>query len=63
MRYSTIGTIVFISAAIVALLGAYLAHTVLRMPPLAVRDDALGMAACLIALIGGVGLFVQWRSK
>jgi Kef-type K+ transport system membrane component KefB len=62
MRYSTLGSIVFISAAIVALLGAYLAHTILRIPPLAVREDALGIAACLIAFIG-VGLFMQRRGK
>jgi hypothetical protein len=62
MRYATLGSIVFVSASLVALLGAYLAHTVLRMPPFAVRDDALGMVACLIALIGA-GLFVQWHGK
>jgi hypothetical protein len=62
MRYSTLGSIVFVSAALVALLGAYLAHTVLRMPPFAVRDDALGMAGCLIVLIGA-GFFLPWRGK
>jgi hypothetical protein len=62
MRYSTLGSLVFASAAVVALLGAYLAHTVLRMPPFAVRDDALGMAGCLIALIGA-GFFLQRRGK
>jgi hypothetical protein len=49
------------SAPIAALMAAVLAHG-LRIPPFAVRDDSLGMAACLIAFLGA-GLFVQWRDK
>jgi hypothetical protein len=58
MRHSTLGSIAFISAALVAPVAAYLPHTVFRMPPFAVRDDALGMAACLLAFVGA-GLFMQ----
>jgi hypothetical protein len=62
MRYSTLGSIAFISAVAVALLIAFLAHNVLQMPPYAIRNNALGMAACLVGFIGA-GLFMQWRGK
>jgi hypothetical protein len=52
----------FIGAGIVALGAAYLAHTVLGMPRVAIRYDALGMAACLSAFIGA-GIFAQRRDK
>jgi hypothetical protein len=58
MRYSTLGSIAFISAVAVALMIAFLAHTVLGMPRSAIRIDALGMAACLTVFIGA-GLFMQ----
>ena len=62
MRYSTLGSIAFISAVAVALMVAFLAHTVLGIPPSAIRIDALGTAACLTAFIGA-GLFMQRRGK
>lgn len=51
-----------VMAGATALAAAYLAHTVLGMPRAAIRYDALGMAACLIAFIG-VGLFAQRWNK
>src|SRR5260370_23613964 len=54
------GSSAFVGAAIVALAAAYLAHTVFGIPRYAIRDDALGMAACLVAFIGA-GVFVQRR--
>ena len=49
-------------AGVTALAGAYLAHTVFGISPSAIRYDALGMAACLIAFIGA-GMFAQRRDK
>jgi hypothetical protein len=60
MKYS-IRTIAAVSAPVVALIAAVAAHA-LRMPPFAVRDDSIGLAACLTAFVGA-GLFVQWRDK
>jgi hypothetical protein len=61
MKYS-IRTIAALSAApIVAIIAAVLAHAV-RIPPFAVRDDSMGLAACLAAFVGA-GLLVQWRDK
>jgi hypothetical protein len=51
-----------VMAGATALAAAYLAHTVLGMPRAAIRYDALGMAACLIAFIG-IGLFAQRWDK
>ena len=48
-------------AGVTALAGAYLAHTVFGIPS-AIRYDALGTAACLIAFIGA-GMFAQRRDK
>ena len=59
MKYS-VRTITFIgSAPLVALMAAFLTHA-LRIPPFAVRDDSLGIAACLTAFVGAA-LFAQWR--
>ena len=52
----------FVGAGVVALGAAYLAHTVLGIPPTAIRHDSLGMAACLCAFIGA-GIFAQRRDK
>jgi hypothetical protein len=49
-------------AGATALAAAYLAHTVLGMPPSAIRYDALGMAACVTAFIGA-GLLARRRDK
>jgi len=49
-------------AGVTALAGAYLAHTVFGISPSAIRYDALGMAACLIAFLGA-GMFAQRRDK
>ena len=62
MKYLTFRNTAFVSAGIVALLVAYVAHTVLGMPRYAIRIDALGMAACLMAFIA-TDLFMKWRSK
>ena len=56
------GSSAFFGAAIVALAAAYLVHTVFGIPRYAIRDDALGMAACLVAFIGA-GVFVQRRGR
>jgi hypothetical protein len=61
MKYSARTIIALGAAPIVALVAAVLAHAV-RMPPFAVRDDSLGVAACLTAFVAS-GLFVQWRDK
>ena len=59
MKYS-VRTVAFIGTApIAALMAALLTHA-LRIPPFAVRDDSLGVAACLTAFIGAA-LFAQWR--
>jgi hypothetical protein len=58
MKNLGLGSSALVGAAIVALAAAYLAHTVFGIPRHAIRDDALGMAACLVAFIGA-GLFVQ----
>ncbi len=52
----------FIGAGVVALGAAYLAHTVLGIPRMAIRYDSLGMAACLSAFIVA-GMFAQRRDK
>ena len=62
MKYLTVRSLAFISAAIAAFIVAYLAHTVLGMPRSAIRIDALGMAACLTAFIGAV-VFAERRDK
>lgn len=49
-------------AGVVALSIAHLAHTVLGVPSAAIRNDALGTAACLTAFIGA-GLLARKRSK
>jgi hypothetical protein len=62
MKNLALGSFAFVGAGITALAAAYLAHTVLGIPRYAIRDDALGMAACLIAFIGA-GLFAQRRGR
>jgi hypothetical protein len=61
MKYSARTIVAIGTAPMVALVAAVLAHVV-RMPPFAVRDDSLGVAACLAAFVAA-GLFVQWRDK
>jgi hypothetical protein len=61
MKYS-VRTIAFIGTApIAALMAALLTHAV-RIPPFAVRDDSLVMAACLTAFVAAE-LFAQWRGR
>lgn len=61
MNYSARSIVAIIAAPIVAFAAAIAAQAV-RMPPFAVRDNSLGMAACLTAFVAA-GLFVQWRQK
>jgi hypothetical protein len=51
MKYPVKTIAIVASAPIVAICVALLAHAV-SISPLAVRDDALGMATCLIAILG-----------
>jgi hypothetical protein len=54
------GTALVLSAALVSLVVAYLAHTVLNVPRYVIRADALGMAACLAGIIVA-GMFARRR--
>jgi hypothetical protein len=62
MKNLTSRSSMLVVAGVTALAGAYLAHTVFGISPSAIRYDALGMAACLMAFIGA-GMFAQRRDK
>jgi hypothetical protein len=51
-----------VGAAVIALFMEYVAHSVFGIPRAAIRQDALGMAACLAAFVA-TGLALQRRGK
>jgi hypothetical protein len=63
MKHITPRKVAFASTGLVAISIGYLAHTILHIPAYAIRDDSLGMAACLIAFVVGAALFAQSRNK